>query len=137
MSEKSFDDCLRKGLRARAELWKHCDTQPGIADFSVYFRVAGVTRWVELKATEGWPQKARTKVWWPHYTEHQMLFLRARRGWLFVRVGASVRSYFLFDWKEAQALWEAKGFTKPQMHERAARVWAGNVAWKEFEDAVV
>lgn len=134
MSEKTLETYFRNGLFKRADLWKHNDVGVGIADFSAYFRASRVTRWIELKAAERWPVKGETRVWWEHYTEHQMLFLRARRGWLFVRIG---KDYFLFDWIVAAELWAARGFTRSEMYSRATKWWVRSVAWREFERVVV
>lgn len=135
MAEESMIGYVRKGLKRRALVLKHNDINPGIADLSLYFPKWDLTRWVELKALPDWPTRAGTRIWWPHYTESQALFLRQRRGFLLVRCGR--RTYALFSGGEAWAMWEARGWPKAEFLRRAARVWPGGIVWAEFEREVL
>jgi hypothetical protein len=132
MAEVTAVDYVLKGLRKLgAHCVKHNDIAVGIADVSACLN--GVTAWIELKATERWPVRPETRVWWDHYTEEQALFLRKRKGWLLVRVG---REYFLFDAPEAWSIWESRGYTRAEMAECCWRSWAGSIRWLELRKAL-
>lgn len=131
MAESSLVDYVKRGLKRKAFVTKHCDISPGIPDLSIYFPKADVFRWVETKASAQWPVRAETRIWWDHYTEQQALWLYQRRGFLFVRVS---KSYALFDGKTAWEMWEARGFTKRVFVDSARKVWFGNVSWLEFAE---
>jgi len=136
VAEISLVDYVRRGLRRRALAVKHNDLMPGIADLSLHFPAAGRggTRWVETKASVAWPARPGTRVWWPHYTEHQALFLRQRQGYLLARIG---REYLLFDGDAAWAQWEARGWPREMFRARAQAHWAGRINWLEFEREIL
>lgn len=91
---------------------------------------------MELKHLLEMPKKEDTVVRIPHYTDEQRLWLRSRGesggyAWLFVQVG---RSYFLFDWREAQQV--GTELTRIDWLMNKTR-WTGRVDWKEWLSKVV
>jgi hypothetical protein len=112
---------------------KHNDITPGVPDLSVFVKLTEKNTWIELKAKPQFPQNLEKPVHFDHYTEHQALFLRQRKGWLFIRVK---RIYFLFNSEQAWRFWESGGFTKAAMSENATVVWHGAVNWKEFVETI-
>jgi hypothetical protein len=130
MSEITAVGYLCKGLERvrKAHCIKHNDLTVGIADVSAHVLHAG-TQWIEVKATQEWPKREETRIWWPHFTEHQALFLRRREGWLFVRVE---RDYFLFSAAWSWELWMQKGFPQSRMREVARAHWARSVNFPEL-----
>lgn len=135
MSEETLVGYTRIGLKRRNECYvtKHNDLTDGIPDLSVTLRKWGINTWIELKATDAWPAKTATRIWWDHYTEQQALFLRQRMGWLFVRVG---KTYALFTGEAAWRMWKDKGWAKMEFLLEAHRVWHNGVVWSEFIDAI-
>ena len=132
MAEVTAVDYVLDGLRRLgAHCVKHNDINVGIADISACLE--GDTQWIEMKATERWPARPHTRIWWDHYTEQQALFLRKREGWLMVRVG---RDYMLYEGREAWAIWEARGYTASMMKSRSVAFWPGKIPWIALRRAV-
>jgi hypothetical protein len=138
MSENSFVTYCRKGLSSYGEVQKHNDITEGISDLSIYLRDADKTVWMELKVIDSAPVKPTTKIFWEHYTEQQALWIRRRKGWLFVRVKwASARaSYYLFTGAEAWAMWEAGGYPREKFIECAHSAWHNVVNWHELKRVI-
>ena len=129
MSEETFLGLVREKLRHSAYVHKHNDLTEGVSDLSVCFKANGRTVWVELKVKDKWPVKPGTRIWWDHYTEQQALWLRRRRGWLFVRVG---KCYALFTGAEAWRMWEAHGYTNVEFLGNAHTTWFNACAWLDL-----
>src|SRR5579859_7604255 len=109
---------------------KHADAYtPGVADLSGWIAPAGNV-FVELKATDDWPARAKTQVRFDaEFTEEQRWFCLERRGWVFVRVR---REYLLFSHAAAFKLIDTPEGTQAALKAAAVQIWVGSVNWKEF-----
>lgn len=132
MAEDTFVAYLCGGLRkAGFHVVKHNDINIGVPDISVYDPVSNQTRWIEVKSKQQYPAKDTTRIWWPHYTEEQALFLRKRNGILAVRIA---KDYYMFDATNAWLIFENKGIHESEMAERSMIWWQNKIDWEAMEE---
>ena len=127
MSERTLIDYVLRGMSGRWE-WgcKHADPYtPGIADMSGFIPRAGNV-WIECKALDRWPVRPGTAVKLSRFTPEQRAFLRARRGFLFLRVG---RDYLLYH---GPVIENMDRMNRAEMVAGAECQWQGSVDWQEF-----
>jgi hypothetical protein len=117
-----------------AKPMKHADQfTSGVADLSAHLREIDRTVWIELKALDEWPKRARTKVVF-ELDELQRDFIWERRGWLFVRVR---REYLLFNYIATNNLVDTTLATQENLRLVAKRIWKNSVNWKEFKQCLI
>ncbi|CAB4170140.1 hypothetical protein UFOVP1082_5 [uncultured Caudovirales phage] len=127
MSEDTFVGYLGLGFRKMGcHVVKHNDINIGIPDLSVFDQMTKQTKWLEVKNKQEYPAKETTKIWWPHYTEQQALFLRKRNGFLIARIA---RDYYMFDDVEAWAIFENKGLIKSDLMLKSKIWWRNKIDW--------
>lgn len=129
MAERTLVDYVLGGMESRWQ-WpvKHADGfTAGIADLSAWLPGAG-NIWIELKALDKWPHRATTPAEFG-LEDLQRLFLKFRRGWLFVRVG---REYLLFNTYHAVHNVDKPHSTQTVLLAKASQFWRNHVDWAEF-----
>jgi len=134
MAEDTFVGYLCTGFRkAGYHVVKHNDINVGVPDISVYDPVSKQTRWIEVKSKQLYPAKPTTRIWWPHYTEEQALFLRKRDGLLAVRVE---KDYYLFNASIAWHIFENKGILHEDMAQSSDIWWKNKIDWDAMDEVL-
>lgn len=134
--ENYFQDYVIAGLTRKFSacfVHKHRDVAEGVPDLSIHVKESGVNTWIELKAVADFPKRPTSRLKVDHYTESQALFLRQRKGWLFIRVR---KIYYLFNGEQAWDFWKRGGFTKEEMGGNATAVWYSSVNFKELVEII-
>lgn len=135
MSEASFWDTLRKGMRDKWIIQRHEDAfSEGIPDLSYDIPGMKGSGWIELKYLKSFPKRESTVVKIPHYSIMQRNWIKQHgrinnRVYLFVQVN---REYFLFNWLTA-AQSVGLALTKEEFYE-GCFYWQRNVDFNELRD---
>jgi len=132
MSERTFWNYLRKGMRQRWEVVRIENTcSRGTPDTA--YSMDGVHGWIELKFEKEWPKRESTKLRLAHFTPEQKIFIRKHgtaggRCFLFLRVGSD---FLLFEHVHILQLGE---LNKTEMKKKALKVWYKNLNFDELTE---